>query len=187
MLGSLEMRTDEDRAALENDEHPIVRETGAASELIASGGLAPPSTLEKMIPLASIGIFSGLEPEDLGQLARAVTESWLTRGQILCREGDYGDEVFVVLAGEVSIQRREGGISRTVESAAAGACIGELEVLDPAPRVATVVVSTAAARLLRMSGSAFREALSASPTVSEGIIRLLARRLRGQAPSGNAD
>jgi CRP-like cAMP-binding protein len=67
---------------------------------------------------------------------------------------------------------------RVMSVEGAGSCIGELAVLDPAPREATVVASTVAVRTLRLSGSAFRQALGASPAVSEAVIRILARRLR---------
>lgn len=180
MLESAEEATDADRAALENDEHPVVRETVATARAAACGRtVVEPSTLEKMIGLRSVSIFDGLEPEDLAQLARAGTESWFTHDEVLCREGEMSDEVFVLLAGEVSIIRREGDVDRIVAVEGPGSCIGELAVLDPAPREATVVASTVAVRTFRLSGRAFRDAINASPAVSEGILRLLARRLRG--------
>ena len=88
------------------------------------------------------------------------------------------DDVFVVLDGEVSIMRASASGTRVLSVEGAGSCIGELAVLDPAPREATVVASTVAVRTLRLSGSAFRQALGASPAVSEAVIRILARRLR---------
>ena len=60
-----------------------------------------------------------------------------------------------------------------------GACIGELAVIDPAPREATVVASTVAVRALCLTGAS----LNASPAMSEGIIRILARRLRRSIPT----
>src|SRR6266542_6244758 len=119
---------------LEADEHPVVRETATACRAMAGDAPLPgSSTLEKMIGLRSVGIFDDLEPEDLAQLARAGTETWFTEGEALCREGDPGDDVFVLLDGEVSMEHA-GGV--TVEGP--GSCIGELAVLDPAPREATV-------------------------------------------------
>ena len=79
----------------------------------------------------------------------------------------------MLLDGEVSVSH--GG---AVTTEGPGSCIGELAVLDPAPREATVVASTIAVRTLRLTGGSFRQALGASPVVSEGIIRSLARRLR---------
>jgi CRP-like cAMP-binding protein len=71
-----------------------------------------------------------------------------------------------------------------------GTCIGERSVLDPAPRASTVIVSSAAARALRVGGQALRDAREASPAVSDGIIRLLVRRLRGdtmRSPAATAE
>jgi hypothetical protein len=174
LLERMDQATPDDFDRLEADEHPIVRETAAAGRATASGAVTgAASTIEKMIGLRAIGIFDELDPEDLAQLARAGTETWFREGECLCREGEAGDEVFVVLDGEVSVS--QGGAVRTEGP---GTCVGELAVLDPAPYEATVVASTVAIRTLRLTGASFRQALGASPVVSEGIIRILARRLR---------
>jgi CRP/FNR family transcriptional regulator, cyclic AMP receptor protein len=174
LLDGMDQAGDADFDRLEADEHPVVRETAAFARSLAAGAVpGETATLEKMIGLQSVGIFDDLEPEDLAQLARAGTETWFTQGECLCREGDLGDEVFVLLDGEVSVCR---GAATTTEGP--GSCVGELAVLDPAPREATVVASTIAVRTLRLTGGSFRQALGASPVVSEGIIRSLARRLR---------
>jgi CRP-like cAMP-binding protein len=174
----MDQATVDDFDRLEADEHPVVGETAARARVAASGETAAAaSTIEKMIALRSIGIFDELEPEDLAQLARAGTEVWFTEGECLCREGETGDEVFVLLDGEVALSH---GGTVTVEGP--GSCVGELAVLDPAPHEATVVASTVAVRTLRLTGASFRQALGASPVVSEGIIRSLARRLRRTLP-----
>lgn len=185
LLESTEEATVADRQVLEDDEHPVVRDTVAAFQTARAGDVAGESSiLEKMIGLKSIGVFEELEPEDLAQLARAGTESWFTEGEELCREGDVNDEVFVLLDGEVSIVRRDGEFAHVEAIEGPGSCIGELAVLDPAPREATVVASTVAVRALRLTGRSFRDALNASPGVSESIIRMLARRLRRPASNG---
>ncbi len=131
-----------------------------------------------MIGLTSIGVFADLEPEDLAHLGRAGIEAWYPQDSALCTEGEVADDVFVVLDGEVSVMRASASGTRVLSVEGPGSCIGELAVLDPAPREATVVASTVAVRTLRLSGSAFRQALGASPAVSEAVIRILARRLR---------
>jgi len=183
-LESLDEVVDADYTALEHDEHPLVQELVESAQRLAAGRtiLAEPTALSKMIGLKSIGMFDGLEPEDLAQLARAGRESWFTNGEPLCREGEIGDEVFVLLTGEVSILRHTAAGDEVVGIQGPGTVIGELAVLDPAPRQATVVASTVAVRALRLAGASFRRALNASPAVSEVIIRMLARRLRAQEP-----
>jgi Cyclic nucleotide-binding domain len=184
-LESADKATEADYAALETDEHPVVREVAAAGRRFLSGesdGLEP-TTLVKMIGLKSIDVFAMLEPEELALLAREGRESWFTPNEVLCREGEMGDEVFVLLAGDVTILRRDGDVDRVVAVEGPGSVIGELAVLDPAPRNATVVASYGGARTLRLDGSSFRQVLTSSPAVSEVIIRMLARRVRAQDPS----
>ena len=184
ILQSRSEATDADRRILADDEHPLVRETLTQPQTVADGSAGvQPSTLEKMIALCSVSLFGALEPEDLIRLAQSSTEVWFMKDDVLCREGDVGDEAFVVLAGEVSAFRRDGDIERLVSVEGVGTCIGELSVLDPAPRASTVIVSSVAVRALRLSGQSLRDAMNASPSVSEGIIRLLVRRLRGVAAS----
>ncbi len=175
LLEGMDQARDADFETLEADEHPIVRETAGFARARAAGAVpGMTATLENMIALRSIGIFDDLDPEDLAQLARAGTETWFTEGECLCREGEPGDEVFVLLDGEVSVSHS----GKAAATEGPGSCIGELAVLDPAPHEATVVAATIAVRTLRLTGGSFRQALGASPVVSEGIIRSLARRLR---------
>ena len=184
LLEQLDAATEGDAANLEHDEHPVVRETADAVRRIVLGQAADePTTIAKMIGLKMIDIFDGLEPEDLAALARAGHESWFTQGETLCREGELGDVLFVLLTGEVAVLRRDGDVDRTVAIEGPGSVIGELAVLDPAPRNATIVAASVAVRALRLGGTPFRQALNASPAVSEVIIRLLARRLRAQNAS----
>jgi hypothetical protein len=158
-----------------DDEHPVVRDLAVAARAVAAGeSFVETSVLEKMIALQSVGLFEALEPEDLAVLSRAGTEVWFTEGEYLCRESEPGDEIFVLLDGEVTVSAH--GRPPVVEGR--GSCVGELAVLDPAPRESTVVASTIAVRALRLTGPDFRGALASSPVVSEAVIRILVRRLR---------
>jgi hypothetical protein len=184
LLDSMDGATPDDRVLLAADEHPVVRETASACGATARGEVAPTSTLEKMVALGSIGIFDELAPEDLSKLARCGVEEWYREGELLCREGEIGDEVYVVLDGEVQVTHGDAADAvSTVEGP--GSCIGELAVLDPAPREASVIADTVAVRVLRLTGDGFLQALATSPAVSEAVIRILARRLRRALPGAS--
>jgi hypothetical protein len=168
--------------AMSHDEHPLVSETAvclSARRLPSESGSAVLSTVETIAALRAVPIFSALAPEELAELARSSTERTYAPGQTLCREGAPGDEVFVLLAGDVQVWRREGGEDRLVNAEQAGGFIGEMAVLDPAPRAATVVAGGAGTRVLVLDGGAFRQALNTTPSVAAGVIRTLAQRLRG--------
>jgi hypothetical protein len=169
---------------LSADEHELVRET--ALHLRERGGRDTASaharliTIEKMIALRSAPIFSRIAPEGLAELASASLEDEYAPGETLCVEGEPGNEVFILLAGEVRILKREGAGERFIGAEKAGGFIGEMAVLDPAPRSATLVAGDAGTRALRLNGDAFRSALNRDPTIASSVMRTLAQRLRRQ-------
>jgi hypothetical protein len=168
---------------LSADEHPLVRET--AQHLAERGGLDANThqhliTLEKMIALRSAPIFSKIAPEGLAELASASLEDQYAPGETLCVEGEPGNEVFILLAGEVRILKKDGEGEKYIGSEKAGGFIGEMAVLDPAPRSATLVAGESGSRALRLNGDAFRAALNRDPTIASSVMRTLAQRLRRQ-------
>jgi CRP-like cAMP-binding protein len=83
-----------------------------------------------------------------------------------------------LLAGDVRVYRQDGDNQKLVGSEQAGGFIGEMAVLDPAPRAASVLAGERGTTVLSLSGLTFREALNSNPSVAQGVIRALATRLR---------
>jgi hypothetical protein len=170
---------------MSRDEHELVRETAlhlmqrgvrTEAETPTHAGLI---TIEKMIALRSAPIFSTIAPEGLAELARACLEDEYAPSEALCLEGEPGSEVFILLAGDVAVLKGDGaGGERVVATEKAGGFIGEMAVLDPAPRSATVRAGEKGARALRLDGNAFRASLNNDPTIAASVIRTLAQRLR---------
>ena len=59
-------------------------------------------------------------------------------------------------------------------------CFGEMAILDPAPRTATVT-AISDTRLLRIAREDFQEIIAEKPEIALGIIQVLTRRLRNSA------
>lgn len=192
LLQQLSAAGPETFTAMAADEHELVQETAAVLATRAhDAGEERLMTIEKMIALRSVPLFSSLAPEDLLGLARSGVEKDFAPGEALCVEGEPGHEVFVLLSGEVRILRQDGGESKQVAVETAGAFIGEMAVLDPAPRAATVVAGSEGVRTLSLEGSAFRDALDTNSSVVHGVIGALVARLRGKtarppAPASSA-
>jgi CRP/FNR family transcriptional regulator, cyclic AMP receptor protein len=88
-------------------------------------------------------------------------------------EGGKGDAFFFILRGEAAVQRR----GRTVAGLGPGRFFGELALLDPAPRDATVVaVSPLTVGVL--GARVFRAIMRDVPALSEKLLRGMAQRLR---------
>ncbi len=172
--------------SLVRDEHEVVCETAACLLLRATKmesreqtGLV---TFERMIALHALPLFASLAPPDLLGLAQASLEKVFEPGQALCTEGERGDEVFILLSGDVDIFRWDGSVQRKVASEKAGGFIGEMAVLDDAPRAATVLSGSQGARALCLAGEAFRRVMDTNPSVVRGVIKVLATRIRGTQP-----
>lgn len=169
---------------LDNDEHHVVRETAIYVKSKFMSGLnidlksISLSAVEKMIALRSTPLFARLEPESLDRLARACSEKSYSPGEALCRDGENGDEVFILVEGDVEVVKGEGASRKVLATEKAGGFIGELAVLDPGPRSATVLAGPRGARALCLNGAAFRNALHHDADIAAEVMRTLAQRLK---------
>ncbi|MEN9800081.1 MAG: hypothetical protein RL653_3778 [Pseudomonadota bacterium] len=131
------------------------------------------STVEKVLFLKSIDLFSQIPGEDLAQVALISTEESRDAGEEIFAEGEAGDALYLVLDGRVRVHRQD----RVIAELGERECFGEMALLDAAPRSATVtaLVDT---DLLKISREDFREILNEKPEIAAGIIKVLTRRLR---------
>ena len=127
------------------------------------------------LALARVPLFAGLDPEMLAALARRLVPVRLSRGEVLCWEGDLGAELFVVESGEVRVLARSG--AREVCRLGPGEHVGEMAVIDPAPRSATVQAARDS-RLWKLRIEDFESLAGADSKLYRQIAIALARRLR---------
>jgi CRP-like cAMP-binding protein len=123
--------------------------------------------------LAAVPLFSACSKRDLQIIARHTDVVEVPAGTEVVTEGGKGDAFFFILAGEAAVRRR----GRTVATLRPGQFFGELALLDPAPRDATVV---AAGRLTVgvLGARVFRAIVLEVPAMSEKLLRGMAKRLR---------
>ena len=173
LFGATPVKADLQRAMTDPD--PWVAAAARATARVRGEGfgLPEPDDLQRMLRLRAMDLLRSLEPADLERVAQRVDQLRLRAGGILCTQGQAGDEVFLVLDGELVVVRDGVEVNRC----GPGAVIGELAVLSPAPRAATVRALGEVAVLV-LSGLAFRDLLRSQPHVSEGVLAQLARRLQ---------
>lgn len=128
--------------------------------------------------LADVPLFAACSKSDLRIIARHATEVQAPADTILVEEGEKADTFFVLLSGEASVRRRGGAArSRRVATLGSGSYFGELALLDPAPRNATVAATTPVV-LAAISARVFRTLLRDVPAMNEKLLTSMARRLR---------
>lgn len=131
---------------------------------------------ERMEQLRGVELFATLPDADLHETAKMMSERWLAGGTSLCREGDRGSELYLVVSGEIEALKGE----RVISVASRGDAIGELAVLADLPRSASLRAA-ADSTVLVMRGDDFRMRLRGHPELSERVVQHLARKL---APLG---
>jgi CRP-like cAMP-binding protein len=95
------------------------------------GGAAP----ERIALLRGVEMFSYLTPAGLERVASHLEPLHAERGQVLMRQGDHGDRVYLVEGGALEVLRD----GSHVADLGPGSVVGEIALLRDVPRTATVV------------------------------------------------
>jgi CRP-like cAMP-binding protein len=101
---------------------------GADGGASASAGLRPP------LPL-----FAFLDPEAFVDIVPRMGLREAAHGEVVIREGDPGDSIFIIVAGRARVEREVRGEKRQLASLPGGSLFGELALLTGGRRSATVV------------------------------------------------
>ncbi|MDX1642715.1 MAG: cyclic nucleotide-binding domain-containing protein [Thermoanaerobaculia bacterium] len=175
-------------ATLEGGEEGRERTAADLESLLASAAdaegesFAALAVIEKMQFLRKVPIFEDLDPEDLYDVALLALEESIAPPEPICREGEIGDDLFVLIEGrvEVVVRSGEGDAKREVRLGVMGEgeVIGELSLLDGSPRSATVRPLGSAVRVLRIPGTTFRSRLMHRPRVTRPLLTSMASHIR---------
>jgi len=130
-------------------------------------------TIEKIIILKSIKLFSEINEEDLFNLATSLQEVEYESEVEVIIQGDLGTSMYIVISGEVDVQIDGKKIATLGEKEV----FGELSALDPEPRAATVV-TTQTTLLFKIDNTILYYLIAEYPAVAKGIIRILCERIR---------
>lgn len=131
------------------------------------------TTIEKVYFLKGVELFAALNGQDVLDIALAAEEVEKMAGEEIVREGELDDSLYVVVSGTTGVYRGTQMVAQLKE----GEVFGELALLDPAPRSATVR-TVSDSTLLRVEREVFLDLVRANHEIAEGITRMLARRLR---------
>ena len=130
-------------------------------------------TIEKVALLKSVNIFAETPDPVLAAVAAIVEEVDVEPGETFIREGDMEASMYVIIEGEVRVHSGD----KTILTLGPGKSVGELAVLDPEPRAASVT-AISETRLFRIAEDAFTEVMTDRPEIAKGVIRALCQRVR---------
>ncbi len=127
--------------------------------------------------LQGVSMFRYLPYADLIRVAGIATERVVKPGTELCTEGEFGESLFIILEGSATVLKGDGV---TIAELHPGQHIGEMSLIERAPRSATVRSKTAMSVLV-IERDAFFGLLSEEQTAVKllwGLVRMLNARLR---------
>jgi len=133
---------------------------------------------EKLLDLKSIlrgvPLFHNLNDEDLDLLASKLRKEDYPKGTTLFQKGDVGDTMYIVESGQLTVLGGNG--DEPIALMGPGNFVGDIALLLPEPRTATVKVSIDA-RLWLLGQKDFDQLIDTRPALALEMLRELSRRL----------
>jgi CRP/FNR family transcriptional regulator, cyclic AMP receptor protein len=141
-----------------------------------------PSPAERLVFLREVRLFKDIGEPELLALGGSLRERPLRRGQVLFREGELGEEMFIVVRGSIVVSKP---VKERVEQVLArmgpGDFFGEMSLFDRAPRSATIQADSDAS-LLALDREALRRLTEVSPRAAaaffHALVQVFIERLR---------
>ena len=167
-----------DAAGQDPDE--TVRETARRT---LDGGLSMQtlptiSLMERVLFLRRVPLFTDLQPAELKQVASIAQERLFSDGETICRQGEAGEEMFIVIAGEARVVlEAEGRQSRDLARRRPGEVVGEMAIISQEPRMASLLAA-GPVRMLSIDRRSFEGILRERPETGLAVMRVLSQRLR---------
>lgn len=140
------------------------------------------TTIEKVIFLQNVDVFSQVPTNQLAALAAIAEEITVLKNDVVYREHDAPDALYLVLEGEIKLHRED----QEIAVAGPNEAFGAWALFDDEPRV---VQATALAdvRLLRIDKDDFFDLLADNIEVTQSILKSIVKRLRALAESIGTD
>lgn len=131
------------------------------------------SVVERVLLLKSSNFFAGVPESLLAGIAASLEEVPVSAGATIVSEGAIDQSMYVIARGRMEARHNDA----TLSTMDAGEVFGELALLDPAPRSATVA-ALEDGLLLKLAGPVFQDLLADHGEMALAIIRELVQRLR---------
>jgi len=122
--------------------------------------------------LTKLPLFAPLPPATVEHLARSLQPVLVAAGAEIVREGEPGDRFYVVASGEVEVA----AAGKPLRTLGPGEYFGEIALLRPVPRTATVI-ARADAELLTLDRDEFVAAVTGHPESREAADAVIGARL----------
>lgn len=138
--------------------------------------LAARETTKRMDALSRVDLFKALTEEELKQLASHLRHAPFAQGDVMTRQGAFGDWLYILVRGEADVWLETAGEARKLLSTlSAGSVFGEMGLMTGEPRRATVIARTDA-DCYRLDKGGLEEIMRSRPAIAEEVSHILVAR-----------
>ena len=137
------------------------------------------STAERMTLLKTVPLFDSIPVERMHVVAAICLEKLYLKDELLFRQGDPGDELYIVIKGRVNIGLfdMEGGSFTRLATYEAGGVFGEMTLFQGGTRSASAIAASDVT-MLALRGDALIALLHQYPDMAIEMLKTLSERLR---------
>ena len=135
------------------------------------------SLTDIMLFLKRNQLYGNMTLDQLRTIAAYMTERDMFPGEIIVREGDRSQELYLIVSGKVDIVKHFGATPHHLATLHAGDFFGDMAIFEDLPRSADVVGAEQGS-LLVLSPEHFRQIVLQDPAISFEIFRALSARIR---------
>ena len=137
-------------------------------------------------PFGQLDIFSGLNEAELGVVKSMLSRRVYAKGDTVFREGDPGQQLFVIASGEASVRIRPLGATRDIRlvTFSAGTVFGEVALLDTEVRSASVLADEELVCYV-LEHEVFQQLAGNYPNIAVTLLRNLGRELSNRLRRAN--
>jgi len=135
---------------------------------------------DKATALGRAPLFSNLSRAELVELAKVTEDLEVGEGKVLAREGEIGQEFFVIVDSEVSVSKNGQEIRRL----GAGDFFGEIALVWESPRRTATVTAETPLRFFVLTRQSFRSLVSHQPEIEAKVLAALEERVNATESEG---
>jgi len=131
-----------------------------------------------VLSLDEIDLLAGIGAQGLDRLREVLTQREFAPGEIICKEGEEGDRMWLLAKGSVSVRliSADGRQNIRIASLARGTTIGEMALVDSVRRSATIIADEGVV-CYELPLEGFTRMVVEHPAIATRILRNLAREL----------
>ncbi len=131
------------------------------------------TTIEKVLFLQDVDIFEFTSTEDLAQIAAITEEIEFEKGNVIFKEGDISDCMYMIIDGRIRLIRDGSDVMVGTHKD----IFGTWALFDDDPRVVTATAMEDS-QLLRIQKEDFIDLLGDNVRITQGVMKKLVKRLR---------